>query len=84
MILVFFETGCKTLVHPPKNNNDEEDKNEDSDAETNEDEVDNEIVEHETVEMDERTIKFLASFFTIILELNFKRLPIVAQRFEIP
>jgi hypothetical protein len=34
--------------------------------------------------LDDRTIKFLASYFTIILESNFKRLPIVAERFEMP
>jgi hypothetical protein len=28
--------------------------------------------------LDDRTVKFLSSFFTIILEMNFKRLSIVA------
>jgi hypothetical protein len=34
--------------------------------------------------LDDRTVKFLSSFFTIILEMNFKRLSIVAKRFQMP
>jgi hypothetical protein len=92
MVLVFYETGGRTLLVPTviMNGADNEDENEDMDTGINEagdgtaSEEENEIVEHELINLDDRTIKFLASFFTIILETNFKRLPIVAERFEMP
>ncbi len=85
MILVFFETGCKTLVLPQAPNDEEEEKKEYEDPnlnqEDNDPDIENEIEDHETFELDDRTIKFLASFFSIILEVDFKRLRIIAKRF---
>ena len=47
-------------------------------------ENDNEIVENELIHLNDRTVKFLASFFTIIIEINFKNLSIIAKRFQMP
>ena len=78
MVLVFYETGGKRLVEPELNKAPAALDTDDSNDE------DDEIVEHDLINLDERTVKFLSSFFTIILEMNFKRLAIVAKRFQMP
>jgi hypothetical protein len=52
---------------------------EDDDSDDNDD-----IIDHDLINLDDRTIKFLSSFFTIILEMDFNRLAIVAKRFQMP
>ena len=84
MVLVFYETGGNRLVTPLINKapaaldpvGSESGSGGDDDSDD-----DDEIVDHDLVNLDDRTVKFLSSFFTIILEMNFKRLSIVAKRF---
>lgn len=35
-------------------------------------------------DLDDRTIKFMASFFSIILEFNPEKIRMIAKRFELP
>ena len=87
MVLVFYETGGKRLVTPLINKapaaldpvGSESGSGGDDDSDD-----DDEIVDHDLVNLDDRTVKFLSSFFTIILEMNFKRLRIIAKRFQMP
>ena len=86
-VLVFYETGGKKLLNSvidkasAANNatgNDSE-SGKDDDSDDNDD-----IIDHNLIDLDDRTVKFLSSFFTIILEMDFKRLAIVAKRFQMP
>lgn len=87
MVLVFYETGCKKLVMPViekipaalDGTGSESGGGEDDDSDDNDD-----IIDHDLINLDDRTIKFLSSFFTIILEMDFNRLAIVAKRFQMP
>jgi hypothetical protein len=77
MVIVFYETGGKKLVSPVIDK-----KHAALDAAVSEsgsggdDDIDDddEIIDHDLINLDDRTVKFLYSFFTIILEMNFKRL----------
>jgi hypothetical protein len=91
MVLVFYETGGKKLVSPvidkvpaalnAAGSDSESGGDDDSD---DDDDDDDEIIDHDLINLDDRTVKFLSSFFTIILEMDFKRLKIVAKRFQMP
>jgi hypothetical protein len=54
------------------------------DDDSDDDDDDDQIFDHDLINLDDRTVKFLSSFFTIILEMDFKRLSIVAERFQMP
>ena len=87
MILVFYETGGEKLVTPViKKGSDVVDAAGSDSGSGEDDDIDDndEIIDHDLINLDDRTVKFLSSFFTIILEMDFKRLAIVAKRFQIP
>jgi hypothetical protein len=88
MVLVFYETGGKKLVSPVIDNAtaalDASSSDNGSGGDEDSDDDDDQIIDHELINLDDRTVKFLSSFFTIILEKDFKRLSIVAKRFQMP
>jgi hypothetical protein len=89
MVLVFYETGGKKLVTPIIDNTPAAldaagSESESGGDDESDDDADDDIIDHNVINLDDRTIKFLSSFFTIILEMDFKRLTIVAERFQMP
>jgi hypothetical protein len=87
MVLVFYESGGNKLIIPPINAKTTAHDAAESDSESkklDDSEDDNDIIEHDAINLDDRTVKFLSSFFTIILEMDFKRLSIVAECFQMP
>jgi hypothetical protein len=85
MVLIFYETGGEKLVTPIINKTTAALEDSESDFEIGEVEDsddDDYIIDHDVINLDERTVKFLSSFFTIILEMDFKRLAVVADRFQ--
>ena len=86
MVLVFYETGGKRLVSPviDKAPAALDAAGSDNGSGGDDDTDDDEIIDHDLINLDDRTVKFLSSFFTIILEMDFKRLAIIAKRFQMP